>query len=208
MMTDPAKADNPIVFASDGFVKVTGYSRNEIIPRNCRFLQNRYTDRSSVKRLRLAIEKREESVELLLNQKKTGEPFWNLLYTTPLFDGRGNAVFFLAGQINCSTTIHSASDILRILAMSDDVEEDRNTAAEAMTPMDIKGSRSSRLFSMFRNTEKTVQTRREAGMEGPMVREMEAERMNLKRQMDVFYTAYSKVSTSFLCVPASSNNLS
>ncbi|KAK4890609.1 hypothetical protein LTR28_002583, partial [Elasticomyces elasticus] len=90
VLTDPVKADNSIIYASDGFVKVTGYSRNEIIPRNCRFRQNRHTDRPSVNRLRDAIYKRKESVELLLNQKKNGEPFWNLLYTAPLLDTAGN----------------------------------------------------------------------------------------------------------------------
>ena len=100
VLTDPSKADNPITFASDGFVTVTGYPRNEIIPRNCRFLQTRYTNKSAVKRPRMAIDKREESVELLLNQKKNSEPFWNLLYVTPLFDARGNVVFFLGGQID------------------------------------------------------------------------------------------------------------
>lgn len=81
-MTEAAfsKADNPIVFASDGFIKVTGYSRADIIPRNCRFLQGKYTDIAAVKRLRVAIDNKQESVELLLNYRKNGEPFWNLLY--------------------------------------------------------------------------------------------------------------------------------
>ena len=79
-LTDPNKADNPIVFASDGFVSVTGYSRPEVVPRNCRFLQGNYTDQTATKRLKASIEAREETVELLLNYKKTGEPFWNLLY--------------------------------------------------------------------------------------------------------------------------------
>lgn len=81
VLTNPNKADNPIVYASDGFVKVTGYKRHEIIPRNCRFLQNRQTDVESVKRIKLSLETQSESVELLLNQRKDGEPFWNLLYT-------------------------------------------------------------------------------------------------------------------------------
>ncbi|KAK3671295.1 hypothetical protein LTR78_008755 [Recurvomyces mirabilis] len=75
VLTDPSRADNPIMFASDGFVKVTGYQRNEIIPRNCRFLQGRHTERAAVKRLKDSIDKRHESVELLLNHKKNGEPF-------------------------------------------------------------------------------------------------------------------------------------
>ena len=61
-------------------MSVTGYTRAEVVPRNCRFLQGNYTDKSATKRLRASIEAREETVELLLNYKKTGEPFWNLLY--------------------------------------------------------------------------------------------------------------------------------
>lgn len=75
-------ADNPIVFASDGFVKVTGYSRLDIIPRNCRFLQGNHTDHAAVRRLKTCIGENKESVELLLNYRKTGEPFWNLLYVS------------------------------------------------------------------------------------------------------------------------------
>ena len=74
------KADNPILYASDGFVKVTGYARADVIPRNCRFLQGKYTDRAAVRRLKIAIDHGQESVELLLNYKKSGDPFWNLLY--------------------------------------------------------------------------------------------------------------------------------
>lgn len=75
-----SKADNPILYASDGFVSVTGYTRSEVVPRNCRFLQGNYTDKTATKRLKMSIDAREETVELLLNYKKTGEPFWNLLY--------------------------------------------------------------------------------------------------------------------------------
>ncbi|KAH8662512.1 hypothetical protein BX600DRAFT_513340 [Xylariales sp. PMI_506] len=117
-LTDPNKADNPIVFASDGFVKVTGYSRPEIIPRNCRFLQGSDTDRIPIRRLRAGIAEKKETVELILNYKKNGEPFWNLLYVAPLFDERGRIAFFIGGQVNCSTTIHSNADVMRVLSAS------------------------------------------------------------------------------------------
>lgn len=81
VLTNPNKADNPIVYASDGFVKVSGYERNEIIPRNCRFLQGRQTDRESVARIKKSLDRPADHVELLLNERKNGEPFWNLLYT-------------------------------------------------------------------------------------------------------------------------------
>jgi len=188
VLTDPAKADCPIVFASDGFVKVTGYPRNEIIPRNCRFLQCRQTDRSAVKRLRNAIDKRKDSVEILLNETKDGKPFWNLLYTTPLFDAHGKVVFFLGGQINCSTTIHSQSDILRILAIPDDVDEKEDSKAVAPeTTAQKKG-----LFSSFRNSNRpTSAVPRATGMENGLLGKIE--KLDLKSQMDAFYTAYSKV---------------
>lgn len=191
VLTDPAKADNPIVYASDGFVNVTGYSRNEIIPRNCRFLQSRHTDRATVRRLRSAIDNREESVELLLNQKKNGEPFWNLLYMTPLFDQYGKLVFFLGGQINCSTTIHNASDVLRILAQSRDVDE--NATPRAASPEVIKQPRSRNFLSVFRsNSSPAVVPQHTPGMENTLLDRLED--MPLKSQMSTFYTAYSNVS--------------
>ncbi len=185
VLTDPAKADNPIVFASDGFVKVTGYSRNEIIPRNCRFLQGANTEQASVSRLRDAIAKREESVELLLNQTKEGEPFWNLLYTTPLFDSNGKLVFFLGGQINCSTTIHSTSDVLRILAQS----EDKATPAEEARQQKPKLSKSRRLF---RTNSRTAMADRTPGMEDGLLDKLES--MPIQGQFKTFHTAYSNVS--------------
>lgn len=197
VLTDPAKADNPIVYATDGFVKVTGYSRNEIIPRNCRFLQCRQTDQSAVRRLKASIDKREEYVELLLNQKKNGEPFWNLLYTTPLFDRNGKLVFFLGGQINCSTTVNRESDVLRILAQSKDTDED--AASRVMSPQLVKPPRSRSILNAFRTNSRSNIQPRAPGMENSLLDTLEDK--DLKSQMNTFYNAYSNVcrsSTPFL----------
>lgn len=192
-LTDPAKADNPIVFASDGFVSVTGYNRQEIVPRNCRFLQGNYTDRSATKRLRTSIDAKEETVELLLNYKKSGEPFWNLLYVAPLYDAKGKLVFYLGGQINCSTTIRSNTDVLRILSTSDDPDEDK----EATEPIPQKSIK--RTFFGFSKKESTAKLPRssknvevrDAGMEQGLLKQIE--KLNFRSQMEQFYTAYSKV---------------
>ncbi|EON69103.1 hypothetical protein W97_08289 [Coniosporium apollinis CBS 100218] len=186
-LTNPSKADNPIVCASDGFVKVTGYQRSEIVPRNCRFLQGTHTDRAPVRRLKAAIAGREESVELLLNYKKSGEPFWNLLYVTPLFNPDGNVAFFLGGQINCSTTIHNYSDVLRILSHSDDVAEETDEVPAMAPTSTVKKS----FFKAFRSHSSTkAATLGEAGMEQRVVNQIG--KVNLKQQMQMFYTAYSK----------------
>ena len=194
VLTDPSKADNPLVYVSDGFVKVSGYSRNEIIPRNCRFLQSRHTDRAAVRRLKAAIEKREPIVELLLNIRKDGEPFWNLLYTTPLFDGHGNLVFFLGGQINCSTTIHSGADVLRILAQSKDSEESATPGVASPQQQYAKPPRRS-ILSAFRTTSRSNIQQGSPGMENKLLNKLED--MPLRNQMSTFYTAYSNVSLLF-----------
>ena len=192
VLTDPAKADNPLVYVSDGFVKVSGYNRNEIIPRNCRFLQSRHTDRAAVRRLKQSIDKREQIVELLLNQRKDGEPFWNLLYMTPLFDGHGNLVFFLGGQINCSTTIHSGADVLRILAQSKDgPEESTSGVASPIQQQYVRPPRRS-IFAGFRTNSRTNIQQGAPGMENTLLNKLED--MPLKNQMSTFYTAYSNVS--------------
>ena len=206
------------MFASDGFIKVTGYSRQDIIPRNCRFLQGKYTDQGASRRLREAIDANQESVELLLNYRKTGEPFWNLLYvgmdylmfllnslldhmltyhTAPLFNAEGKVVFYLGGQINCSTTIHSRSDILRVLSMSDKAEEDNVNTEQSMptVPSSSSGRKGGffRSFKMGRNTRQTptIPEDREAGMENQLINKIQ--KLNFKNQMKMFYTAYSKV---------------
>ncbi|KAL8974494.1 MAG: hypothetical protein Q9197_001256 [Variospora fuerteventurae] len=190
-LTDPAKADNPIVYASDGFVGVTGYSRAEIVPRNCRFLQGSYTDKSATRRLKASIEAKEETVELLLNYKKNGEPFWNLLYVAPLFDAKGRLSYYIGGQVNCSTTIRSNTDVLRVLSMSDEPEDDKDAAQS------IKHSKRS-FFGLGPRKEitpklpassKKVEVR-EAGMEQGLLKQIE--KMNFRHQMEAFYTAYSK----------------
>ncbi|KAI5362645.1 putative PAS domain, RGS domain, PAS domain superfamily, RGS domain superfamily, RGS, subdomain 2 [Septoria linicola] len=125
-LTDPSKADNPILFASDGFVSVTGYSREEIMPRNCRFLQGPATNSLAVEKIKQDIKDKRESVEFLLNYRKNGEPFWNLLYTSPLFDANGRLAFYIGGQVNCSSAIHGKQDIMKILAtIPDDPSSDQ-----------------------------------------------------------------------------------
>ncbi len=198
-------ADNPIVYASDGFVEVTGYSRRDIVPRNCRFLQGPLTDRLSVKRLRHSINNAEETVELLLNYRKNGDPFWNLLYVSPLLDEDSNVAFFLGGQINCSTTIHSCTDILKILSLNDEgvservgeLERDASyrppSGRSIMKPASVKSSRSSFFKSLRRQKGNMpqVQVRAETGMEGELIDKIG--KLDFRTQVEAFYTAYSKV---------------
>jgi hypothetical protein len=105
----------------------------------------------------------------------------------PLFNAEGNVVFFLGGQINCSTTIHNCSDVLRILSTSDDVEEEKEVPLARTNTTSRLG-----FFKSFRSSNRnTIMPSHEAGMEQGLLNRIE--KMNLKGQMSSFYTAYSKV---------------
>lgn len=98
IITDPRLPDNPIVFVNDAFGKLTGYDRDEIMGRNCRFLQGQDTDMADVGRVRDAIRAR-EPIELdLLNYKKDGTHFWNRLLVSPVFGNDNTLLYFFASQ--------------------------------------------------------------------------------------------------------------
>jgi PAS domain S-box-containing protein len=100
LITDPRQPDNPIVFANAAFSRLTGFHHDEIIGRNCRFLQGPDTDRGDVDRLRAAIAAREPIELELLNYRKNGETFWNRLLVSPVFDEEGQVTYFFASQFD------------------------------------------------------------------------------------------------------------
>lgn len=104
VITDPIQDDNPIVFANDAFCVLTGYLREEILGRNCRFLQETDTDPTEVGRLRDAIERRVPVEAQLLNRRKDGGLFWNRLFVSPVFQGDA-LVFFVASQFDATSEV-------------------------------------------------------------------------------------------------------
>lgn len=86
VLSDPKLPDNPIVFASPGFYKLTGYTSKEVLGRNCRFLQGPATDPKHVEVLKKAIAAGTDCTVCLLNYKADGTPFWNQLFVAALRD--------------------------------------------------------------------------------------------------------------------------
>ena len=100
IITDARQADNPVIFANDAFCDLTGYTRREIVGRNCRFLQGPETDRAMVARIREAV-RAGRAIELdLRNHRKDGEPFWNRLLMAPVRDEAGEVAYFFASQVD------------------------------------------------------------------------------------------------------------
>ncbi|MDX7953660.1 PAS domain-containing protein [Lichenihabitans sp. Uapishka_5] len=130
VITDPRQDDNPIVFVNEAFQKLTGYAREEIVGRNCRFLQGPDTDPDSVERLRTAIETETDVQVDLLNYRKDGTTFWNALYLSPTRSHEGEVQFFFASQLDISDRVESQRVIAEQKAIVEAEVQKRTLALE------------------------------------------------------------------------------
>jgi PAS domain S-box-containing protein len=100
VVTDPRRHDNPVVFASAAFLRLTGYSSSEVLGRNCRFMQGPDTDQRSVESLRCAFATRSPATVELVNYRRSGEPFWNALFVSPVFGPDGELLYYFGSQLD------------------------------------------------------------------------------------------------------------
>ena len=89
VITDALKPDNPIVYFNPAFKKLTGYTKEEILHKNCRFLQRDDRQQEAINKLKDAIKKGESCRTTLRNYKKDGTLFWNELHITPITNNKG-----------------------------------------------------------------------------------------------------------------------
>jgi PAS domain S-box-containing protein len=97
-ITDPNQEDNPLIYVNRGFENLTGYSRDEVIGRNCRFLQSDDRDQPSIRELRTAIREGHDARVLLRNYRKDGSMFWNELYLSAIYNDEGKVMYFTGVQ--------------------------------------------------------------------------------------------------------------
>ncbi|RTL44656.1 MAG: PAS domain-containing protein [Candidatus Melainabacteria bacterium] len=98
LITDPNQPDNPIVYANRAFCAMTGYSRDEILGRNCRFLQGKDRKQPELSAIREALRTKTSCSTILRNYKKSGEMFFNELSISPVFDKSGDLTHFVGIQ--------------------------------------------------------------------------------------------------------------
>ena len=95
VVSDPNQPDDPITYCNPAFTALTGYTVEETIGRNCRFLQGPDTDPGAMADLHAALKARRPFKGMMLNYKKNGSPFWNNLTVTPIFDADGRLIQFV-----------------------------------------------------------------------------------------------------------------
>lgn len=113
VIADAARRDMPLIFVNRAFETITGYPAHEILGRNCRFIQGRDRKQPGIREIREAIRQRRSCRVLLRNYRKNGEPFWNELHLSPVFDARKKLTHYIGVQTDVTDRV-KAEEALRL----------------------------------------------------------------------------------------------
>ena len=97
-LSDPNKEDNPIIYANAAFEKISGYSCEESIGKNCRFLQGNERNQANVKKIKEAVAERRPIRTDIINYTKDGKRFYNEISISPIYNEIGDLIYFLGIQ--------------------------------------------------------------------------------------------------------------
>lgn len=122
-LADPDLPGQPIVYANRAFERITGYSAEEIIGKNCRFLQGADRDQSERHVLRTALDRHEKIEVTLRNYRKNGELFYNRLNITPLLGPKGEVMYYLGVQYDVTEMVQAEAEINKLEAKLKTMEE-------------------------------------------------------------------------------------
>jgi PAS domain S-box-containing protein len=98
VFSDPSLPDNPMIFVSDEFERQTGYTSDEALGKNCRFLQGPGTSPHAIEAIRQALRAQTRFTVDILNYRKDGSAFVNRLRIRPIYDPQGRLMFFAGAQ--------------------------------------------------------------------------------------------------------------
>lgn len=164
VVSDPRQSDNPIVACNEAFIQLTGYDRDEIIGRNCRFLRGERTEPGQTAMLRDAVAARRPAMVELINYRKDGSAFRNAVMIAPLFDDEGEIIYFIGSQMAIDDTGDSRHDRARTLV--DALSRRQRQILEALA----KGRLNKQIAFELSLTERTVKMHRAAMLRGLGVR--------------------------------------
>ncbi|HBL57146.1 MAG TPA: hypothetical protein DDZ80_00785, partial [Cyanobacteria bacterium UBA8803] len=114
MICDALVPERPIIYTNSGFERITGYKKEEVLGKNCRFLQGNDKNQPALKELRHAIAKARETQVILRNYRKDGTLFWNQFCLTPVRDDTGRLTHFIGVQTDI-TKRQQQEEALRLI---------------------------------------------------------------------------------------------
>ncbi len=122
-LSDPDQEDNPLVYANEAFELITGYSREEILGRNCRFLQGDDRDQEGIEQIRQAMRENKSVTVTLRNYRKDGELFYNRFSIRPLFDRQGRVIYYLGVQHDVTNQVQAEEELKRLKQLLNKVDK-------------------------------------------------------------------------------------
>lgn len=164
VVSDPRQPDNPIIACNEAFMHLTGYSRAEIVGRNCRFLRGERTEPEQTAMLREAVSERRPTMVELINYRKDGTAFRNAVMIAPLFDEEGELVYFLGSQMAIDDTGASRHEQAR--AQVEGLSRRQRQILEALA----KGRLNKQIAYELGLTERTIKMHRAAMLKALGVR--------------------------------------
>lgn len=108
-LSDPDLPDSPLVYVNRVFEEMSGYTQEEMVGRNCRFLQGEDRDQAALQTLREAIQQHQACTVTLRNYRKNGELFLNKLSVRPLVDRENRVIYYLGIQYDLSRQPESSA---------------------------------------------------------------------------------------------------
>nr|AML77515.1 putative LOV domain-containing protein [Holarrhena pubescens] len=111
VLTDAHLPNMAIVYASDAFLRLTGYTRDEVFGRNCRFLSGMNTDSATQSQIKECIQAMQPCTVRILNYRKDRSSFWNFLHISPVRNATGKVAYFVGVQIQDSCSIQEKGEL-------------------------------------------------------------------------------------------------
>ncbi len=112
VITGAKENDYSVIMSNPKFEQITGYSEEEIIGKNIRFLQGEGTNQETIKQMRAALQEQKMFDGEILNYRKNGEPFWNKVMINPIFDDEGKLINFVGFQQDITDAKNAKEDLL------------------------------------------------------------------------------------------------
>lgn len=125
LISDARLPDMPIIYCNEAFSSITGYSREEVLGKNCRFLQGIDTEREKVRHIREALQTGVPSRQVLRNYRKDGSLFYNELTITPIKDPEGTVTHFIGVQNDVSALVFEGERKDHTRKILEAISEDR-----------------------------------------------------------------------------------
>jgi PAS domain S-box-containing protein len=160
LFTDATEPDNPIIFANDSFLSLTGYNRAEVLGKSLNFLMANGSDAEALTRIKAEFEGLSSSGTEVLYRRKDGSEFWAALFVSPVRDAGGDVVQYFASLIDLSK--HKEDEVRSWMLIDGLNHRVKNTLSTVQSivwqtlrtttdPKAIRQSIESRLFALSRS---------------------------------------------------------